>query len=85
MSRQLDFFGRPPRKPGRKLMYVIDAGNSPGGEMIAQFQCLHCQRITDWLILDNEAEGRRGIPCPACNPQLELDYSLSELECESQS
>jgi len=63
--QQLALFEKPPAKPRRVLMHVFDA--SPCGYV--RFACSKCHDETDWLFTDSEADAKRGIPCPKCNPQ----------------
>jgi hypothetical protein len=72
MPRQLELLEKPPRKQPRKLMHVIDAGDSgcvmePKTAFIAKFKCA-CGYESGWLQVNTTTEARRGLPCPACNP-----------------
>lgn len=76
MSKTVDMFAelKPPRKKPSKLMHVCDAGNEVGGAAteskrhVVRFSCSRCGHETDWMIVESVTEGKRGIPCPQCNP-----------------
>lgn len=62
-----------PRQKPRKLMHVIDAGGGgcgvDTGEHRVRFGCQTCNHETDWQTVKTVTEGKRGIPCPKCNPE----------------
>lgn len=60
-----------PRRSHRKLMHVVDADYDgctiDGGEHRVRFGCHWCGHETNWVVVRNVTEGRRGRPCPVCN------------------
>jgi len=63
MSAQLELLPKPPRKPPRALMHVVDAG-----DRCIRFRCPRCSHDTGWLEWDNRVtKAKRGLPCPVCN------------------
>lgn len=65
-----DLFGPRPRRSPRVMMHVIDAGDGCESA-IARFRCGRCGHETDWQDVRTTTEGRRGVPCPKCNPETE--------------
>ena len=64
MGKQLDLLERPPRKKPKRLMRVEDAGM----DNLVNFVCPHCRYDDGWSFVSNLTEGKRGKPCPKCNP-----------------
>ena len=62
---ELEPIEKPPRKPARKLMHLIDAGPGIDNKDMCRFQC-KCGHESEW-ILCGTTEAKRGLPCPACN------------------
>lgn len=69
MSKTLDMFPRPPKKPRAKprvMAHVVD-----GGADFVRFECKKCGWDSDWLHIEEngfkEDDFRRGIPCKPCN------------------
>lgn len=58
------------RKRRRVMARSIDAGNFPDGRMAVQFACRRCAWV-QWLAVRTASEGKRGHPCPNCNPPTE--------------
>lgn len=75
MSRLFEMEPEPPkqRQKPRKLMHVIDAGGGgcgvDTGEHRVRFGCEICKHETEWQTVKTVTEGKRGIPCPKCNPE----------------
>jgi DNA-directed RNA polymerase subunit RPC12/RpoP len=49
-------------------MHVIDAGQADGAPLLAYFRCVRCSYEPGWMEIASITEGRRGLPCPTCNP-----------------
>lgn len=76
MSRTPDMFQdlKPPRSKPRVLMHVCDSGWSDDearGPELCKMKCTKCGTETDWLHFASVTEARRGIPCDACNIDLD--------------
>lgn len=69
MAHQHQLFERPARKKRRVVARMIDAGNFPDGRMAVHFACRHCGWV-QWLAVANFTGGKRGHPCPHCNPHI---------------
>ena len=66
MPRQGELLDKP-KKPRRVLARMIDAGNYPDGRMAVHWACRKCGWV-QWMPVANMTEGKRGHPCPQCNP-----------------
>lgn len=76
MSKQSELPGLPPKpkSPRVKRAHMIDAGEGqPDLPYGAAFQCSRCGWNSGWWCFDNQAEIRRGLPCPTCNPETNED------------
>ena len=64
-----------PRKKPVWRMNVKDAGSLTGGVKGIRFECRRCAFDTGW-IEDQQTvfENRRGMPCPVCNLEPQLDW-----------
>lgn len=72
MPKQAVLPGLPskPKKAPIKRARMIDAGEGqPGFPFGAAFKCHRCGWTSGWMCFDNQAEIRRGLPCPTCNPE----------------
>lgn len=82
--KNLDLFGQAAKqkRPRALLMHVIDGGENAAGMPIAQFLCRRCAFESPW-VLCNVSQGKKGCPCPQCNPMmLPLHYEEGdELIC----
>lgn len=68
----IDLFGPRPRRAPRVMMHVNDAYGGDGDDAaVAVFRCARCGHETEWTGVRTITEGRRGKPCPKCNPSTE--------------
>lgn len=67
MSRTLELFEKPPRRPRRVMMHVYDAGHIDGFGEAVRFKCTRCPYVSDWIKARTLTEDRAGEPCPKCN------------------
>lgn len=64
MKPQLFTRAEAPRRPPRKLMHVVDAGDG-----CINLECKHCGHNTGWIKeTETTTRYRRGLPCPECSP-----------------
>lgn len=67
MPRQAELFEKPKRpRTSIRNAHVIDAGDAPGGGMIAVFKCV-CGWKSRWMRFETVTKAKRGMPCPVCN------------------
>jgi hypothetical protein len=52
-------------------MHMDDAGVGSGKGHLVHVVCGKCGHDGGWWKVANVTEGRRGIPCPVCNPDKE--------------
>lgn len=55
-------------------MHMIDAGPNQcvGPAHVAKYKCGKCGLESEWQTAETMTEVRRGIPCPKCNPSLDV-------------
>ncbi len=74
MKTQLLFDVLPRTRVRRVMMHVCDAGAAESGAHIVNFVCGKCGHDAGWWEVDSVTEGKRGMPCPKCNPAEQSIY-----------